>query len=195
MLGRRLRDPERQDDHGRDRRRAERDRRGGNGPQVAPARERRGRVAEAGGDDGERAEEAAARHRADEQRDAAEADEYADEARSVDALRSEEEGGEERGEQRRAGLEQGGQPGVDARLAPGEEPEGHDRVEERDEEEGAEMGSDLGECRAERCAQRDDHDQCQRSQHEPTGNERRGLELLDPHLDEHERRSPDRRER
>ena len=167
----------------------------GNGPQVAPARERRGRVAEAGGDDGERAEEAATRHRADEQRDAAEADEYADEARSVDALRSEEEGGEERGEQRRAGLEQGGQPGVDARLAPGQEPEGHDRVEERDEEEGAEVGSDLGECRAERRAQRDDHDQCQRSQHEPAGNERRGLELLDPHLDEHERRSPDRRER
>ena len=42
------------------------------------------------------------------------------------------------------------------------------------------MGADLGECRAERRAQRDDHDQCQRSQHEPTGNERRGLELLDP---------------
>ena len=105
--------------------------------QVAPRKQPAGRVAERHPDDGERAEELRVRLGADEERHADESDPDAEEPPARDALVVEKAEREHRVEDRHRRLDDRGEPGVDPRLAPREEPERDRRVEQADDDEPA----------------------------------------------------------
>ena len=154
----------------------------------------RRRVAERREDDRERRGQVAARLYADEQRDPAEADDEADEARAGDPLAPDEEEREQRGEEGRRSLDHGGQPGVDPLLRPRDRDDRNRRVHEPRQHERAGPRAELARRLAHAEADEEERRERQRPDPEPEKDERRRVQLPDADLDEHEARAPERRE-
>ena len=87
-------------------------------------------------------------------------------------------------------------PGVDPRLAPGEQPERDRRVEQADDDERPPVRAQVGSDRSRRRrAAGTTTASVERREPEPPEDQRRRLELPDGDLDEHERAAPDQGER
>src|SRR5205823_6172361 len=157
--------------------------------------DRRDRVAERRERHGERSENVTPRLGPDEERNAAEPGEEAYEPWAADAVVPGEPQRQQSGEQRRRGLDHGCETGVDVRLGPRDRGDGDRRVDEADDDERAPRGARLAHDGPTAQADERNGEERDRSDPEPDADERRRLELADRDLDEHERGSPDRRER
>ena len=162
--------------------------------EMTPREELAHRVAKGHADDGERAEHLSVRLSSDEQRDADEADADADEAEARHPHLTEEAECDDGIEDRDGGLKDRGEAGIDAGLAPGEEPERQRDVDERHDEQPTGVVPDLGDSSAAADRHRDDRGERQRSEPEPAHDQRRRVELPHGHLDEEEAGAPEERD-
>src|SRR3954447_6264264 len=161
---------------------------------MAAREERPDRVAKSHCDDGQSREQLSVRLIADEQCDADEPDAEPDQPEASDPRLAEEREREQRVEDRNGSLDDRREPGVDPRLAPGEEPERHRRVHEPYDDEPAPAVAQLGE--RPRGAELEDRDPGEQQSGRPEAGEDQGRRRKLPvgDLDQHERRAPDERE-
>ena len=185
-------EPDRRGQHGRDDARAGADQEGIDAREL-PRRERRAaRVAERGEHDCKRREDPAAAGRAEEERDAGEADEEPSEPPAPDALEPETDGDED-GEDRCGALEDPGEARVDPGLGPREEKERDRRVHGPDDDERPPGGARLAQDATPPGDESERHEHYRSEQH-PEEDERPWVDLPVRDADEHERRAPDQGE-